>query len=73
MLTPIFVKHCSRCDFVAKLVEKLFDNETRLHSNVNGGGKDQLDTKKMSYVKKKSFEYYPLKMEGESPQSGNYA
>ena len=64
VLTPIFVRNCSRHNFAAKLVAKLFDRETRLRSNVNGRGKDQLDTEKISYVKKKSFEYYPLN-EGE--------
>ena len=29
VLTLIFVKSCSRCNFAAKLVAKLFDNETR--------------------------------------------
>ena len=60
VLTPIYVKSCSRRNFASRLVAKLFDPETRLRSNVNGRGKDKLDPEKIKYVKKKVFQYFPV-------------
>jgi len=60
IITPIYVKSCSRRNFASKLVTKLFDDETRLRSNVKGRGKDKLDPDKIKYVKSKAFEYFPL-------------
>ena len=60
ILTPIYVKSCSRRNFASRLVAKLFDRETRLRSNVNGRGKDKLDPEKIEYVKKKVFQYFPV-------------
>lgn len=59
VLTPIFVKSCSRHNFAAKLVAQLYDEETRHHSNVSGRGKDKLDPEKIKYVQDKAFEYFP--------------
>lgn len=53
------MKHKTRRSLAAALVNKLFDTETRLKSNVRGRGKDQLDPKIIEYVKKKCFEVYP--------------
>jgi len=43
----------------ARLVAALFDEDTRLRSNVRGQGKDPLDPKMIEYVKKKCFETFP--------------
>lgn len=59
-LTQIFVKSCSRKNFASCLVRRLFDINTRLRSNVNGRGKDRLDEKKIKYVRRKAFEFFPL-------------
>ena len=40
----------SRSHFASYLVEKLFDQETRVKSNVRGKGKKQLDPTIMAYV-----------------------
>ena len=49
----------------AALVNKLFDTETRLRSNVRGRGKGKLDPKKIEYVKKKCFEMFPSNRDGD--------
>ena len=40
----------SQSHFASYLVEKLFDQETRVKSNVRGKGKEQLDPTIMAYV-----------------------
>ena len=57
-ITPIYVKSRNRGNFAALLVEKLFDVPTRLRSNVNGRGKEQLDPEVMRYIYHKVFEFY---------------
>ena len=57
-ITPIYVKSCNRRNFAALLVERLFDVETRLKSNVSGRGKERLDPEVMKYIKAKVFEFY---------------
>lgn len=49
----------------AALVNELFDDETRLRSNVRGRGKDKLDPKKIEYVKKKCFDMFPSERDGD--------
>ena len=46
----LFTKAKSRSRFASYLVEKLFDEETRIKSNVRGKGKEQLDPTIMAYV-----------------------
>jgi len=46
----IFTKAKNRSHFAALLVEKLFDEETRLKSNVRGRGKEQLDPTIIEYA-----------------------
>ena len=55
-ITPIYVKSRNRRNFAALLVERLFDVETRLKSNVSGRGKEKLDPVIMKYVKAKVFQ-----------------
>ena len=45
----MFTKAKSRSRFAFYLVEKLFDEETRVKSNVRGKGKEQLDPTIMAY------------------------
>ena len=45
----MFTKAKSRSCFAFYLVEKLFDEETRVKSNVRGKGKEQLDPTIMAY------------------------
>ena len=57
-ITPIYVKSKNRNNFAALLVERLFDVQTRLKSNVAGRGKERLDPEIMQYIKAKVFEFY---------------
>ena len=59
-LTQLFIRSCSRRNFAVWLVRSLFDETTRMNSNVAGKNKDKLNPQKMSYIKAKCFEYYPL-------------
>ena len=49
-VVDMFTKAKSRSHFASYLVEKLFDEETRVKSNVRGKGKEQLDPTIMAYV-----------------------
>lgn len=49
-VVDMFTKAKSRSRFASYLVEKLFDEETRVKSNVRGKGKEQLDPTIMAYV-----------------------
>ena len=52
---------CSRRNFSAKLVEVLFDKETRKRSNVAGKlGKMKLNPILMEYIKSLSFQHFPI-------------
>ena len=57
-ITPIYVKSRNRNNFAALLVERLFDVQTRLKSNVAGRGKERLDPEVMGYIKAKVFQFY---------------
>ena len=57
-ITPIYVKSRNRNNFAALLVERLFDVQTRLKSNVAGRGKERLDPEVMRYIKAKVFQFY---------------
>ena len=60
---------CSRRNFSAKLVEVLFDKETRRRSNVAGKlGKMKLNPILMEYIKSLSFQHFPIE-EDESVES----
>ena len=51
----------SRSNFATNLVRQLFDEDTRVKSNIAGlCNKDKLDTKKIAAVKKATFQFYPL-------------
>ena len=52
------MKYKTKRSLAAALVNELFDNKTRLRSNVTGRGKDKLDPKKIDYVKKKCYKMY---------------
>ena len=51
VIVNTFTKAKNRNHFAALLVGKLFDEETRVKSNVRGRGKEQLDPIIMEYVK----------------------
>lgn len=54
-------KSCSRRNFAAKLVEVLFDKETRSRSNVAGKlGKLKLNPILIEYIKSLVFQHFPL-------------
>lgn len=59
-LTKIFNRSCSRRNMAANLIRALVDEETRKLSNVSGRGKDMLDPVVVNYVKKMSFQFFPL-------------
>ena len=42
------------------MVRKLFDEETRVKSNVNGRGKEKLNPRIIQYLKQKCFYYWPI-------------
>ena len=52
-MVPIFTKSKNRPHFSALLVEQLFDEDTRVSSNVRGRGKEKLDPTIIVYVKVK--------------------
>ena len=52
------MRYKTRRSLVAAMVNELVDVETHIRSNVRGRGKDQLDPKKIQYVKK-CFEMFP--------------
>ena len=58
-VTQFYVKSCSRGNMAAKLVKNLFDEPTRMTSNVNGRDKKRLDPEIMAFVKWKCFEFFP--------------
>ena len=64
-MTPEFLyevksQSCSRSNFAANLVRKLFREDERRQSNVNGKlGKKKLDTKRMQQIRKAVFQMYP--------------
>ena len=58
-VVPIFVKSCSRRNFVVLLIRRLIDKEVRRRSNVTSKGKERMDPDVVQYVKTKCFEYYP--------------
>ena len=49
-LVPFFTKGRNRAHFAAILVGELFDEETRVKSNVQGKGKEKLDPTVIEYV-----------------------
>lgn len=56
------MKSCSRKIFLAKLVEVIFDKETRSRSNIAGKlGKLKLNLILIEYVKSLVFQHFPLK------------
>lgn len=57
-ITPIYTKSRNRRNFAALLVQRLFDIQTRMRSNVAGRGKERLDPEIMKYIKAKCFEYF---------------
>ena len=60
-LTAIFNKSCSRRNMAVHLVRILFNEDTRIHSNVSGRcGKDMLDPLIIRYVKNICFQFFPL-------------
>lgn len=59
-MTQLFIKSCSRRNFAVWLVRTLFDEQTRIQSNVAGKKKNKLDPTKIAYIKAKCFEFYPL-------------
>lgn len=64
LLTPdevkeILCKSASRRNFATNLSRKLFDERTRLVSNVSGRNKKRLNPAIMSYIKSTAFKYYP--------------
>ena len=58
-VTQVYVKSCSRGNMATKLVRRLFDETTRMTSNVKGRGKNRLDPDTIAYVKRKCFEFFP--------------
>lgn len=61
LISELHKQSCSRRNFSTRLVRKLFDENTRRHSNVNGKrGKSKLNPVIMDYVKSLTFQYYPL-------------
>ena len=59
-LTELFVKSCSRRNLAVRMVRDLFDEQTRINSNVNGKKKERLDPEIIKYIKQKCFYYWPL-------------
>lgn len=60
-LSALMKKCCSRKNFAAKLVCKLFNEDTRKTSNVAGKlGKARLNPVVIDYVKSLTFQHYPL-------------
>ena len=49
-LVNAFTKGKNRGHFAALLVEKLFDEDTRVRSNIRGKGKEKLDPTIIEYV-----------------------
>lgn len=59
VLFSLFRRSKSRWNLAALLSANLFDEETRLKSNVRGRGKDKLDPDIIQYIKAKCFMYHP--------------
>ena len=62
MLTSLFRKSKNRGNFTAILTANLFDEDTHMHSNVWGHGKEKLDPEMMKFVKAQCLVYYPHKV-----------
>lgn len=59
-ISSIWAGSCSQCNFAAKLVVALFDEETRKCSNVGGKlGKLKLNPVLIQYVRSLVFQFYP--------------
>jgi len=52
-------KSCSRKNFAKNLACVLFDEETRLNSNVAGRGKRKLNPIIVQYIRSICFQFYP--------------
>ena len=59
VVVSLFRKSKNRGNFAAILSCNLFDEETRLKSNVRGRGKEKLDAEIIKYMKAKCFVYFP--------------
>ena len=60
-LTKIFNKSCSCRNMAVHLVRILFNEDTRIQSNVSGRcGKDMLDPLIIRYIKNTCFQFFPL-------------
>ena len=59
VLISLFRRTKNRRNFAAILSCNLFDEETRLKSNVRGRGKEKLDPDIIQYIKAKCFMYHP--------------
>ena len=59
VLISLFRKSKNRGNFAAILTANLFDEDTRMNSNVWGRGKEKLDPEIMKFVKAQCFIYYP--------------
>lgn len=55
----LFRRSKNRWNLAALLSANLFDEETRLKSNVRGRGKEKLDPDIIQYIKTKCFTYHP--------------
>ena len=55
----ILCQSSSRRNFATNLSRKLFDERTRLASNVSGRNKKQLNPAIINYIKSTTFKYYP--------------
>lgn len=54
-MVPFITKAKNRSHLAALLVGKLFDEETRVKSNVRGRGKEKLDPTIIAYVQATTF------------------
>ena len=62
VLISLFRKSKNRGNFVSILTANLFDEDTHMHSDIRGHGKENLDPEMMKSVKAQCFVYYPHKV-----------
>lgn len=72
-LTELFVKSCFRRNLAVRMARDLFDEETRLKSNVNGRGKERLDPEIIKYIKQNASIIISCQVKKQKKKVGSFA
>ena len=60
IIMQICRRSASRKNFASLIAQEIFTEQERLTCNVNGRGKPKLDEQRIAYIKKVTFQFWPL-------------